>query len=53
MSAIAQPTKFKQISTKAEFITNSMKLYAENETIALYRNDESEVNELTIFDVKN
>lgn len=43
MSTITKPTKFKQISTKEDLIDNSMKLYAENETVTLYKSGESEV----------
>lgn len=43
MSTIARPMKFIQISTTEGLINNSMQLYAEKETIALYSRDTSEV----------
>lgn len=43
MSAITEPVQFKQISTNQNLIENSVRLYAENATMALYRSDENEV----------
>lgn len=40
MSTIARPMKFTQISTTEGLINNSMQLYAEKETIALYSTSE-------------
>ncbi len=60
MSAITKPVKYKQISTQEDLVTNSMKLYAENETVALYRSSGNEVKQsnnfflhLTIFHFNN
>lgn len=45
LSIIAKPLRYNQISTRDSLVSNSMKLFAENETIAMYRNSESEVRE--------
>lgn len=44
MSTLTKPVKFNQISSKDDLINNSMTLYAENETIALYQNSDMKVN---------
>lgn len=48
MSAITNPAKYKQISTREDLIIKSMTLYAENETVALYRSSGSQLSEYVL-----